>query len=386
MGCQEVKVNSFDDQLTAWLHSDGPNDAHVPTDDNAWASFVNRVGSVGLSGLILERAQETGVAIPESYRQVLQDRAASVAAANINALTQLESLVRAFNRAEIPVMLLKGAALNLKVYPRPDLRPMSDVDLLVRPADVGRTPEVLQRYGCTRGFDLIRDDFFPRFHYEMEWMTNSPRPVRIDLHARPLRPLRISRTMPDDALWHRARLVPIGDAEAHVPGDEEMVIHLAAHAAYHGFDRLIWLYDIKRFVDRAAQGIDWGRVADLSAGWRLSLPVSVALGRVNDCFGPVLEKEALTALQSQTATWQDRLVLRTAPGDAASPLRHVAVNLLCTPGLRFRLAYLKAMLSPGPNHLKELYPYRHPGWTGCAHAWRGMRAVRRLLAAPSGGP
>ncbi len=84
--------------------------------------------------------------------------ATAVAAANLHFQSELTEIVRWFNEADVPVMLLKGAALNLTVYPRPDLRPMSDLDLLVRPGDAERALSLLKGHGCRRGLELVRRD------------------------------------------------------------------------------------------------------------------------------------------------------------------------------------------------------------------------------------
>ena len=129
---------------------------------------------------------------------------------------------------------------------------MSDVDLLIRADTVDRAFAALEGCGCKRGFELLRDDFFPRYHYEVEFHTTSARPLRLDLHVRPLRPLRIARLMPDDALWKGARRVNVDDAYAFVPAPEAMLVHLCAHAAYHGCSRLLWLYDIHHLITRGS--------------------------------------------------------------------------------------------------------------------------------------
>ena len=75
-------------------------------------------------------------------------------------------------------------------------------------------------------------------------------------------------------------------------------------------------------------------------------------------------------------------VVAAPPRDAASALAHVLCNVLCTPGVRLRAGYLMAHLFPGPKHLVTKYPYRHPGWTFCAHIWRATRALCRVLLSP----
>ncbi len=377
-----------DTQPAAWLRAKKPSDvAALRTTDEA-DEFVRAGCHAGLAGLLLEHISRYKLPLAASpsleakITMALQRQALAVAANNMNISGELERLATAWEQARLPVMLLKGAALNLTVYKRPDLRPMSDMDLLVRPEAANEAVGLLVSHGCRCGFALVSDGFFPKYHYEMELMTGSPHPVRIDLHARPFRPLRVSRTMPDDAFWEGARSIQVGTGKAVIASPEITFIHLTAHAAFHGCSRLLWLYDIKRLVEEHSHVMDWSLVTQRARQWRLSLAVLRAIEQSAELLGPVCPPFVLDELASDDVSWRDRLALRQAPRDAASPVAHIVVNLLCTPGLRFRMGYLLAYLLPGRAHLADVYPYRHPGWVFCAHAWRSMRACVRVACAP----
>jgi hypothetical protein len=113
--------------------------------------------------------------------------------------------------------------------------------------------------------------------------------------------------------------------------------------------------------------------------------VSMAVAAATELFGTIVPPAVTDAIARQPARWQDRLTLRQAPRDASSPLMHVGCNLLCTPGIGFRLRYARALLWPGSHHLAGVYPFRHPGWTLCAQLWRAVRALYRTAAASLGG-
>ncbi len=365
-------------RLTARSSSDLDNTSNTLN----WDDFVRTARDAGVAALLREHALNHKLPLPDDVLAAFTRDAMLIAARSIDRDAALEQVVSALNNADIPVMLLKGAALNLTIYDRPNLRPMTDVDLLVHLKHATRAIEVLIRSGCRPGFDLLRDDFFPRFHYERELITPNPNAVRIDLHARPFRPIRLSQIIPDNALWQNAQPVSIGKARAWIPSPETMFIHLAAHAAYHDGERLLWLYDIKRLTDRQGHNIDWTRVIQQTRAWRLSLPIRRAIQTTQHLFGPICPTEVTAALATHKPNWRDRLALYHAPRDAASPAAHLLVNLLTTPGLRFKLAYLLALLLPGRAHLRSVYPYRHPAWVPFAHAWRILRALTRLAKLP----
>ena len=342
--------------------------------------FARTARAAGLSGLVLQHAVTHDLAVPQRVYTSLRKAATVIAGSNLNRFAELERILGALQRSDIPAMLLKGAALNLSLYDRPDHRPMSDVDILVRPESAQHAVDCLVKNGCRRGFALLRDDFFPRYYYEVELITESIHPERIDLHGYPFRPMRLSRTIPDDAFWDAARTVQVGEATALIPRPEIMFLHLAAHAAFHGCSRLIWLYDVARWAWVYGDSMDWGLIGRRAEDWGLAPAVAETIARTEDYFGRVCPRDLSERLAAVRSGWRDRLMLAHAPNESASPIAHVVVNLLCTPGVRFRVGYLLALLLPGRDHLAEIYRYRHPGWWIGAHLWRGVRAMRRLVA------
>lgn len=355
----------FPPLLVAALREGDAAQRTLPVDARDWTALAHAAARTGLAGLVLERAGTLDVAIPAAAQEHLRRAAFAVAAENVHLLQELELVLRAFNRANIPVMLLKGAALNLATYPRRDLRPMSDLDLLVRHADANRAREVLESIGCTRGAPLLRDDFFPRYYYETEYFTASKRPARIDLHARPFRPLRYACTVNEHEFWHGAARVACGSATALIPRPEVMFIHLAAHAAFHGCARLIWLYDLRRFLTQHDDRINSANVAALGQRWSLSAALHHAVQQAHHVLGslPLHDQCGLAR-----GSWRDRLILARAPRDAESPALHLLSTLITTPDWHLRWGYLGAHLWPGREHLQEKQG-GNTGWKDQMRRW-----------------
>jgi hypothetical protein len=345
----------------------------------AWPGLPDAARRAGLSAFLLEAFNRTGVCIPTETTDALREHASRIAAHNVHLRQVLRPVIRAFDRADVPLMLLKGAALNVVHRDGVDLRPMSDIDAMIRRCHVAEADELLRRTGFRPGQDLVRPDFFPTYHGETEYRSEPPASVRIDLHVRPFRPLRYVRTVPDEALWDGAQAVTVDGSRVLIPGPEDMVLHLAGHAAIHGATRLLWLFDIKRFVDESGSRIQWEVFVERARRWGVSHPVSAGLAQTEAVFGQVIPPGASNALRTGHVSLAERLALWEAPHDAAHPVRHVLVDMLCTPGLTYRLGYLRAVLFPGRAHLGSLYRRRHRGWVPCAHAYRWSRAVGRLL-------
>ena len=73
-------------------------------------------------------------------------------------------------QAGVPFLVLKGAALAHLVYGDPRLRPMRDVDLLIRKADAGRALDVLTRCGFRPGGIAV-----PSRHHHLQGMARTRR-------------------------------------------------------------------------------------------------------------------------------------------------------------------------------------------------------------------
>ncbi len=307
------------------------------------------------------------------------DLNAAYALRNLRMMRLLERIAEKFNEADVPLLVLKGAALNLTVYDRPDARYMEDLDLLVRPQDVDRARVVLEELGGLRGESNVREDFFPRFHYETEYKFGAIYPVKVDLHVRPFRPFRYAATVPADALWERAQRVPLGRASVLIPSAEDMLIHLAVHAAVHGPPRPKWIEDMRLWVNAYGTEIDWDYVVNTTVVWKVALAFRTAIRSVEQQCGPICPQTVTDALARVRVGWCDRLVLRQAPRDADHPASHILVNVLCTPDRSLAASYLRAVCLPSREYMSDRYRRRHWGWLWCAHLLRWLSPLAARL-------
>lgn len=344
--------------------------------------LVKTALKAGLGGVLLQVCPDIPIELDIPQQNKLRKQATKIASDNFRARRGFKKVAEALVEAELPFMLLKGFAMNLSIYHRPDLRPMSDIDVLIHPSDAARVDRVLRECNCSPGRPLVRPDFFPRYYYATEYFIGSENSVRIDLHARPFRPLRYMQTVPRDAMWDGAKQATLDGVEVTLPSDENMLIHLAVHSAIHGHARLMWLYDIYRFVRDQHTKIDWDLVRRKAFDWRLTLPVRSALletAKMFDCF----ELRPLAERINGPTDWRDRLITAQTPRDSEHPLAHLVTDILTAEGFRFRAGYLSAVLLPGAEHMREVYPWRHAGWLPLAHAWRFVRPAFKPLHAVS---
>ncbi len=346
--------------------------------------LVSATQKADVEGLFMAACELAQIPLDDEQRIRLRQRATRHAAVNIHAFHAFELVATALNESEIPYLLLKGAALNLTIYPRPDLRPITDIDFLIHPSDAQRVDVLLRQAGCIPGRDLVRADFYPKFHYEKEYYLPGNQPFRIDVHVRPFRPLRYSRIIPPDAFWDHVRQYPLGNVVVPVPSTENLLIHLAAHSTFHGHSRLIWLYDLLRLVHGSQAAPNWNEIREKSRDWKLAYSVRQALQRAGELFADESLLRAARLVRG-SEDWRDRWVVWQTPRDFKHPIAHVLTSAITTPGWWFRLSYLWAVVCPDSAHMGEIYHRRHWGWLWTAHVWRILRLTvrpfRRLFRA-----
>ena len=223
----------------------------------AWSDFewqMARAAAVlhGITPLLATTLQWSGPAswqafLLEQRRQTLL-RYGRIAAV----LTAIDERATAQGLA---VVALKGAALHaLGVY-RPGERPMADIDLLVRPADVERAADMLASLGYLQTGAVWKHGVFEPGQTPAQVRASNAAtlglppgeheayPVKIDLHTRIAERLPLNETEITGLIFpteHRAGLNPYSSSTA-------LLLHLLLHAAGNMCNRtlrLMHLHDL----------------------------------------------------------------------------------------------------------------------------------------------
>jgi hypothetical protein len=205
--------------------------------------------------------------VPEPVQVQLRDTYRMTGIRNTRLFAQLNGILKGFREAGIDVVALKGAHLAELVYEEVALRPMADVDLLVRARDLRRATELLRSlgYASGEGERQHQDPIDENLHLEP---MRKPGGLLIELHYAIAIPERMKD--PDvEGLWIRAKPARIGGAEALVLSPEDLLLHLCVHASlHHGFEvSLLHLCDIPAVVDHFQARLDWTAFWDRARAW-----------------------------------------------------------------------------------------------------------------------
>jgi hypothetical protein len=191
---------------------------------------------------------------PAPIRRALIDAERAEAALEIVRRQELCRLLQAFASADVPVLVLKGAALAYSLYPEPWLRPREDTDLLVQSADARRASDVLISAGY-RAAVMQSGDFVThqRLHVRAD---ATGRRHACDLHWKIANPAPFADLLSPADLLHDAASVPLGDAPAaRIPRRIHALLLACWHRVSHHHDSsdLLWLYDLHLLADRLSE-------------------------------------------------------------------------------------------------------------------------------------
>lgn len=141
---------------------------------------------------------------------------------------ELEEVLTALRDAKLDVIVLKGAALAGTVYRDPALRPMCNVDLLVRKEDIEKACRVLLGIGCRSGSCLSLEAQQRREHHLA--MLRRPGGLGIEVHWT-LAPLHTPFEPDLNGLWDRAQPACVADVLVLTLPAEDTLLHVSVHSA-----------------------------------------------------------------------------------------------------------------------------------------------------------
>jgi hypothetical protein len=251
--------------LMRWLPSGGGAAALAGWDRDAWLAAEWVAYWQNALPWLVARARETGAAIPEEVRDRLLaiDRASRARTAAM--LDSAVELLDALRGQGIAAMPLKGAALAPLYYPDPGLRPLADLDILIRPQDVARGVETLKRLGYAYYSRSAEDEVYLRGERKpMVWAPDNVHPVELHYALREEYAGLSCELAP--ALWAASRDQPYwGGSRARLPDPAALLHHVCAHAVSDWLiqrGKVMQIGDIQRIAARMTEP-DW---AAFSAG------------------------------------------------------------------------------------------------------------------------
>jgi len=212
------------------------------------------------------RASPHWMQLPSQVRDGLQEAARQARALDLYRQHELSRVAAALATGGLRVLLLKGNALGLWLYPQPYLRVNRDIDLLLASRnDVERAIGLLAALGYVAEPDPGRL-FFER---KCQLRVQGSNRCELDLHSKLLNAPMFADVLPFDTLWADAQGLPGLPVQVRALN----VVHALLHACLNRVldiqvgepERLKLLYDVHLLVGRMDTHA-WARLQELAIG------------------------------------------------------------------------------------------------------------------------
>lgn len=176
-------------------------------------------------------------------------------------LAELRRITQALNLASTEVLLLKGAAMIATYYEDPALRPMSDLDIMVRPDDFEKASQILRQLGYTQRFSVdfakIRSE---RLTHAIEFTRSiNGQTWEIDLHWTPLH--RATWPGAEKSFWEHSKAVTLKGEACRTFDATHQLLHACLHGAlWNALPPMRWVTDAMWILRK--DDIDWHRLME----------------------------------------------------------------------------------------------------------------------------
>lgn len=254
-----------------------------------WEHLLTIAKAEGVAPLLswVFRSGSWPPAIPAPIRSRLTNLYYDAIARSVMLHQELNHVLAAFTRAGIPVVVLKGAALATTLYPKPALRPMGDLDLLVRSKHLAHAEAIVKELRFTPEPQKIGLGMESLLAYEANFDGGREMSIHLELHWNLIGGER-SRYRPRiEWFWQRTQSIELSGVPTLMLDPTANLLYLTAHLMIkHSVPerRLIWFYDLHLLIKDCGDHIDWGDLIGRAAefGWLPAL--HQAIRQVHDYF------------------------------------------------------------------------------------------------------
>lgn len=317
-----------------------------PVGDDDWDAVLAAAGTNRITGLLV--ASIEAEVLPATAPQVQAARSTHRArTARVLALeAQLIAVLDLLAGAAIGARVLKGPAVAVLDYQRPELRSFIDMDVLVEAGSFGRAVRVLSEAGFVRTLAEPRPGFDRRFDKGTTMV--SPAGFELDLHRTlVLGPWGV-RVKLDD-LWDEGAEFVVGGRTLRALSPENRLVHACYHASLGDWPlRLGSLRDIAEMLRDGRLGSAAGLRP--ATDWGVEAVVAAAIVDARRLLGTDATDELTLWAQRYVLSRRDEswLALHTHADKTFAAQALATVRVL--PGIRDKVGYLRALAFPDARY------------------------------------
>ena len=271
-----------------------------------WQSVISLAQKQRVSPILFHKLKEMKIHLASELEEKLRKETLWNYARNIRLFKDLDIVLQRMNDEKIPTIVLKGVFLAETVYRNPGLRPLNDIDLLIKTADLERAIELLKTLGYIpeRPF-WAKVDF--DYHFHAPIMSKGE--THIELHWNLTQTPKIPNEYIEN-MWTRAEGFIFQKTPTQSLNICDLILHIIIHCAYghYYFFQFLSLVDLYEVLTGFWNEIDWNFLLNLSRNWKVERGVYLTLRLVDNLFGFSEISDKIKALEPED--WADEILER----------------------------------------------------------------------------
>lgn len=311
-----------------------------------WEDILKKATSHYIAPLLSYAIQKTHshLSIPQSFKVTLNGIYQEASKRNLFLYHILEKIVKSFRDKDIPLIALRGPVLGENLYPNIVLRPMQDLDILIKKEDFQRANAILHQLGYRTSIP---------FHiFQMIYRNKDSKiPLDIELHWG------LDPKLEKDAqeLWENTRVTRINDTEVLMFRPELLLVHLLTHLDKHirlGETRLIWFSDIYRLIRHYGRNMNWNYFLDKIERNKLQKSVYGILSIIKEWLAVSVPASVADKFKIAKCPYSAREIFD--PDPARKQITYTS-SIPKIPGLFNKIYYILMVVFPAKRTMVKLY-------------------------------
>lgn len=286
----------------------------------------------------------------EKFVQSLGELYKSVFFKNIKLFEVFKKVVDTLQKESIECMALKGIALASDIYPNPCLRPMIDIDILIREYQHPRALQILQCIGRVSQYE--NKTGLSDYAKDKSIVISG---VSVEVHKMFTAEYQ-HVFFPSEILWQNSHIVERNASKYSVLNHEANINALATHLFVHAeaeSPKFIWFLDIALYINKYRQQIDNDYLWELSRTMGSTQALIYSFLFVEKYLNVHIEWPE--NIDKTTNLSLEKVFFDTFPETTIKTKAYYTDKVKMIPGMGNRLKYVVSRFFPSVGYMKIKY-------------------------------
>lgn len=222
--------------------------------------------------------------LPKEVTEKFHNSFKSQSIINLGLKSEIIKILKAFDKENIPVILLKGSHLAFFIYESIGIRFLRDIDLIVPINKVKTAYELAYSIGYIPDDEVTEDNFTFKIGKHLPQMIKDNKYV-LEIHGY-LNKITESYNIPIDYLWNNSVDEKFDKYKANLLRPIDLLMHLIVHISYQdnfALD-LRHYYDIYILLEKYKDELNWSEIISLSEKFNINKGVYIVLKVIKEIF------------------------------------------------------------------------------------------------------